>query len=289
MIETLKTTIKVKFPKIFKIAKKIYRSYFPIDTTLGMDGVADEDYEQYLERTIYHRNTPLMKNAFNNEYFVHNGPFSGMQYIQQSSGSAFLPKIIGSYEEPIRKWVEQIIANNQKYTTILNIGCAEGYYAAGFALRMPEIEIIAYDTNPKAREKVEKMIEINGVKNVIVEAECSSEELNSKSQKGTLVLCDIEGAEKNLLDPIIAPNLLNVDILVESHDCVEEGITDTLIDRFYKTHVIEMVVDYPGRVAHYKVPNEVSAEDYEELINEHRAEAMRWLFMKSISYPKRGD
>lgn len=205
------------------------------------------------------------------------------RYIQQSSGSAFLPKIIGSYEEPIRKWIEQIITNSKKYNTIVNVGCAEGYYAVGFALRMPDIEIIAYDTNPKAREKVEKMMEINGIKNVIVEAECSLEELNSRSQKGTLVLCDIEGAEKTLLDPIKAPNLLDVDILVESHDCVEAGITDVLIERFYKTHAIEIVVDYPSRVEHYKVPNQVYSEDYNELINEHRAEAMRWLYMKSLS------
>ncbi len=279
MIEKLKTTIRIKFPVIFRVAKKIYRG----DTTLVAEDQTEEDYEQYLERTIYHRNTPLMKDAFNNEYFVHNGPFAGMQYIQQSSGSAFLPKIIGSYEEPIRKWVGQIIADSQKYNTILNIGCAEGYYAAGFALRMPDIEIIAYDTNPKAREKVEKMMEINNIKNITVKAECSLEELNSKSQKGILVFCDIEGAEKTLLDPIKAPNLLDVDILVESHDCVEPGITDVLIDRFYKTHAIEMVVDYPSRIEHYKVPNQVSSDDYNELINEHRAEAMRWLYMKSLS------
>lgn len=75
MIEKIKTTIGIKFPLIFKAAKRIYRG----DTTLVAEGQVEEDYELYLERTIYHRNTPLMKDAFNNEYFVHNGPFVGMR------------------------------------------------------------------------------------------------------------------------------------------------------------------------------------------------------------------
>ena len=282
-LKGLKTIIKYKFPTIFRVSGRIFRFLRKLFTRTSpvLYDQSDEDYESYLERTIYYRNNHLMNEAFNNEYFVHNGPFVGMQYIQQSSGSAFLPKIIGSYEEPIQKWVEQIIIS-KKYNTILDVGCAEGYYAAGFALSRPDIEIIAYDTNQKAREKVKIMIGINNINNITVKAECSLEELNSKSQKGALVFCDIEGAEKNLLDPIMAPNLLAADILCESHDCVEDGITDELINRFYKTHAIEIVVDYPSRILKYKMPNQVCLDDYNEIINEHRAEAMRWLYMKSL-------
>ncbi len=282
----LKAIVKNKFPAIYRILKRIYHFLLNPNNSSNIEVIAElkaqEDYEQFLERTIYYRNIPLMKKAFNSEYFVHNGPFVGMKYIQQSTGSALLPKILGSYEEPIHKWIEQIISNPEKYRIILDIGCAEGYYAVGFALRMPNTEIIAYDVNDRAREKLNKMIEINKIKNIIVKDECSFDELNLKSKKGTLVFCDIEGAEKMLLDPIKVSNLLTVDILVESHDCSEPGVTDVLISRFFKTHAIEIVVDYPSRIKHYTVPNQISMEDYNELINEHRAEAMRYLFIKSL-------
>lgn len=242
-----------------------------------------KDYEQHLERTVYYRNIPLMKKAFGNNYVVHHGPFSGMKYIQGSSGSAFLPKILGSYEEPIHNLIKEIVANKRKYKRILDIGCAEGYYAVGFAVNMPDVDVFAYDINDNAREKINKMIEINDARNIMVGVECSPDELNSMSQRGTLVFCDIEGAEKQLLDLARVPNLSLADILVESHDNAESGLTDLLIKRFYKTHAIEMVVDYPARKKRYATPNPVSSEDYDEIINEHRAEAMKWLYMKSLS------
>ncbi|RJP51518.1 MAG: hypothetical protein C4586_04360, partial [Anaerolineaceae bacterium] len=206
---------------------------------------AQEDYELYLDHAVYHRTPILMKDVFNNEYIIRNGPFADMKYIQKSSGSALLPKILGSYEEPIHKWIEKILSSGSQYKCVLDVGCAEGYYAVGFALKMPDIGVIAYDVNSAAREKAKNMVELNQVKNVTIRGECSWDELNAMSQKSTLVFCDIEGAEKELLDPLRVPNLLMVDILVECHDCIIPGITDLLIDRFYKTHTIEMVVDYP--------------------------------------------
>ena len=58
-----------------------------------------------------------------------------------------------------------------------------------------------------------------------------------------LVLCDIEGAERELLDPAQAPALAGMDIIVESHECLIQGITQTLIDRFKPTHRITLVQD----------------------------------------------
>lgn len=280
----LKEFIKTNMPVFFRLTRRVFqsiRSLFqhapgPNELQIG------EAYEDFLERTLYFRNSQLMKDGFNNSYIVHNGPFKGMKYIDKSSGSAFLPKILGSYEEPIQKWVDHIISE-KKYKTILDIGCAEGYYAVGFALNMPESEIIAFDLNPEARNKVEIMININNVVNVKVKDNCSFDELQLNSKKGTLVFCDIEGAEEILLDPERVPNLLKVDILVESHDCIVPGITELLINRFYKTHVIETVIDYPTRVNNYHLPNVVNEDDYKEIINEHRAEGMKFIYMKSLS------
>lgn len=57
------------------------------------------------------------------------------------------------------------------------------------------------------------------------------------------LMCDIEGAERELLQPESAPALKGMDIIVESHECLIPGITQVLIDRFKDTHNITLVQD----------------------------------------------
>jgi hypothetical protein len=57
------------------------------------------------------------------------------------------------------------------------------------------------------------------------------------------VLCDIEGAERDLLDPALAPALTGMDLIVESHECLLTGITQLLLDRFAPTHNITLIED----------------------------------------------
>ena len=58
-----------------------------------------------------------------------------------------------------------------------------------------------------------------------------------------LVICDIEGGERDLLNPEISLALKNMDLIVESHECLLPGITQVLIDRFAKSHNITLVQD----------------------------------------------
>ena len=93
---------------------------------------------------------------------VMNGPFQGMKYIATSNGSQLLPKILGSYEEPIHEWVrERALA--WQYETIIDVGCAEGYYAVGFALKSPKSKIIAFDIDTSALANARQLAMINKV------------------------------------------------------------------------------------------------------------------------------
>src|SRR4051794_38235977 len=66
---------------------------------------------------------------------VVGGPFEGMSYVGNSHGSAWCPKILGTYEREIRSAVDEIAA--REFPNIVNIGAAEGYYAVGLARRCP--------------------------------------------------------------------------------------------------------------------------------------------------------
>jgi hypothetical protein len=57
----------------------------------------------------------------------------------------------------------------------------------------------------------------------------------------TLVLCDIEGAEEALLDPLKSPSLKAADILVEVHDCFNDGLSEEIAARFKTSHSVAKI------------------------------------------------
>jgi hypothetical protein len=54
---------------------------------------------------------------------VHAGPFVGMNYVNRSCGSAYLPKLPGTYERELIGCVEQACA--LQFALIVDIGAAE--------------------------------------------------------------------------------------------------------------------------------------------------------------------
>ena len=64
--------------------------------------------------------------------------------------SSCVPKLIGSYEEEVHLIIEEII--RRRYSIVVNIGCAEGYYAVGFALRIPDAIVYAFDIETTAQQ-----------------------------------------------------------------------------------------------------------------------------------------
>ncbi len=165
------------------------------------------------------------------------GPFAGMAYPVGSSEGGRSPRLLGAYEASLHPVIGAIIARS--YPQVLDIGCAEGYYAVGLALRMPSTRVYAHDTDPHARAACAALAAANGVADrVILGAEVSHDGLALCAAASTLVLCDIEGAELALLDPARAPALLQADLLVEVHEGMQPGLLATLTDRFSATHTV---------------------------------------------------
>ena len=80
---------------------------------------------------------------------VRHGVFAGMSYPDgKSTGSVLVPKLLGSYEVELEPVWKSLFTSD--YDTIVDVGCAEGYYAVGFARRRPASHIFAYDTNDHA-------------------------------------------------------------------------------------------------------------------------------------------
>lgn len=178
---------------------------------------------------------------------VLDGPFKDLKFIDKSAEGCHVAKLLGCYEQPLHKYL--IDAMESSYTTILNIGCAEGYYAVGFARCMSTTIVWAFDTDIAAQMSCKRLAEMNNVSHRIqVGGEFCLEDFSKYKDQQTLLICDIEGAEESLLDPDKAPALRDMDIIVESHECLRPGITETLISRFGKSHHIVTISDNGSRI-----------------------------------------
>lgn len=172
------------------------------------------------------------------------GPFRGMQLIPEIMDKHFAPTLLGSYEWEIHGAVEEAIT--RKYKQIVNIGCSFGYYAVGFALRMPETKVFAFDIDPVAREHCKKMAQANHVEDRVIIGEAfKHEDYERFSGPETLVFMDIEGAEQDLLNPQKAPALLGMDVVVEIHDFMIPGLSTKLPLRFAETHQVRVIPNAP--------------------------------------------
>lgn len=186
----------------------------------------------------------LLQNTLleNNGPRVLQGPLKGMNLAEQSSEGCYVPKLLGCYEQPLQPYLTRAIYRN--YETLINIGCAEGYYAVGLVVAMPNTKSLAFDTDKKAQKSCSDLAEKNHVADrVTIGDRFNVEHFANYKSHDALILCDIEGAEKDLLDPLKAPALAHLDIIVESHECLVGGITEELIKRFSSTHNIERVDD----------------------------------------------
>jgi hypothetical protein len=154
-------------------------------------------------RSVLIQNTLLQQQGTS----VMQGPLVGMNFLAQSAEGCHIAKLLGCYEQPLQPFIEAAIEAN--YQTILNIGCAEGYYAVGMARGMPATQVLAFDLNPKAQEVCTALAEQNGV----------SERVHAL--KGMNIIVESH----------------------ESHECLIPGITQLLIDRFKDSHQITLVQD----------------------------------------------
>jgi hypothetical protein len=194
-------------------------------------------------RTLLIQNTMLKHQGTR----VNEGVFEGLDFLTASAEGCHVPKLLGCYEQPLQRHIEEAI--HAGYSTILNIGCAEGYYAVGLARRVADANIHAYDIDPKAREICAELAIKNGVRERVSIGELfRPEDFTDYLGRRVLVLCDIEGAEKELLDLSRAPALSGMDIIVESHECLVPGMTRMLMDRFASTHDITLVEDNGQRL-----------------------------------------
>jgi hypothetical protein len=259
-------------------------------------------YYWYLRRRIRNPELvgPLAKRL---AYTVQGGPFSGMVYpeemVRADIDSPFFPKLLGCYEMECNSAVEEICSS--QYDQLINIGSSEGYYAVGLAMRMPRVKVVAFESDAESRRLCAALARLNGVDaRIDIRGVCDPDSLlkalrepqpvsygSTVGESGapgrslrSVVICDCEGGEMDLLRPDVIPSLTRTDLLVELHDFVNPEISRTIVDRFAPTHQIQILNNTDRDPESHTVLKGLSGEDKAFLISEHRIGRMQWMFAK---------
>ena len=218
---------------------------------------------------------------------VISGPFMGMRYpSSRSVGSALLPKLLGSYESELHPTLEKLLG--KKHACIVDIGCAEGYYAIGLALKLANVEVYAFDTDSRARYACSQMALLNGVANrVHIGGLCNAGVLGSLPLgERALIISDCEGYERELFAPAIVRSLARHDLIIETHDFVDIEISTRLRQTFAGTHSIESIMSVDDiQKAHLCQHAKLARYTLSEkrmLLAERRPAIMEWLVMAPL-------
>ena len=213
------------------------------------------------------------------------GPFSGMKFTVGAAEGCFLPKLLGCYEAELHQhWAA--LRRERRYRTIIDIGAAEGYYAVGLARMFPEARVVARDTNATSHPMLRALAEANGVADrVEIGGLFGHADFAAYAGQPVLVLCDIEGAERDLLDPAKAPALARFDIVVEVHEGMDPTLPSLLTGRFDRTHDIVGVRDLPRTVIF--PPRYQPRDSIDRLVSmwEFRSSPTPWLVMRAKAFP----
>ncbi|MDA1217320.1 MAG: hypothetical protein O3B38_03930 [Chloroflexi bacterium] len=213
---------------------------------------------------------------------VERGPFVGMAYLPRNSGATYvLPKLLGTYELELSESVERFVKHNVR--SIVVIGAAEGYFAVGLARRLAKAKVIAFEGATKLRDLLASHASLNSVRDRIeIKGFCAISDLvNLQVTPQCLVICDVEGAERELMEPQRVQFLRDAIVIVEVH----EDLTDSnelchLIEgRFRSTHSVQHIL--PAARLRSGLPAFPNFDEWEfaELMYERSLSAQGWLVL----------
>ncbi|MBV9783323.1 MAG: hypothetical protein JO264_05845 [Acidisphaera sp.] len=177
---------------------------------------------------------------------VQFGPFAGTRLARESSwgDGDIAAKLLGVYEQELHATLAGFA--RRRYAAIVNIGCAEGYYAVGLARLFPSTPVLAFDVSEAAQRITRANAAENGLGDQVSAAGfCGAEHLASLGARYETMLCviDCEGFETELVTPAaLAGGLKGCDFLIECHDFTKPGITNSLLAVLASSHEVVNLV-----------------------------------------------
>lgn len=170
---------------------------------------------------------------------VLGGLFEGMRLPERTETVASPPHLLGTYELELQPHFARL--GSRSYDVLVNVGCAEGYYAAGLGRLWNVPEIHAFDIDTRLHKDCRAFLEANGLADrLTLGAAFEPAYLERFAGRRVFVLCDIEGAEFGMIDGRRHPVLTRADIVIELHPGGGHTV-ESLTETFAVTHDVTVV------------------------------------------------
>jgi hypothetical protein len=188
-------------------------------------------------------------------------------------------KLLGLYEKELEPSLKDVECSEPGI--VINVGCADGFYALGLARLIPNAKVVAYDIDQQAQEVCRVGRRLNNLDGDFeIRGYCSAEELQDLTQMSNrpFALIDCEGGERELLLST-SYDYANTRMIVECHDFLDRRITSELINKFSKTHKIELIEQGGKNPFTSEITTGWAENDLWLIVSERRPERMHWLYL----------
>lgn len=177
---------------------------------------------------------PTLRYIRENGWRVQRGPFSGLVFPPRAlARSNYLSsKLSGTYEAPVIAFLAEHAPSSELF---VDLGSGDGFFLTGVALLNRGLKAIGFEINSYETTLAGHIAAINGVP-YDQRGRATLTALKSLPEGNLLLLCDLEGVEEDLLDPVAVPRLQTATMIVEAHEQFRPNVVSTLRSRFSKTH-----------------------------------------------------
>jgi hypothetical protein len=176
---------------------------------------------------------------------VIDGPCTGLRYPADRLPDVDAPvaKLLATYERQLHEPLERAVDSGR--SPFIDVGCADGYYAVGLALRHAELEVHAFDLARSARSLCADLAVSNGCADQIrVRGRCDTRQMAKLRLDNALVLADVEGAEFELFSEEMVSLLGGTVVIIELHRPVEDPACAALLERFLSSHGAQALAEH---------------------------------------------
>lgn len=174
---------------------------------------------------------------------IQAGPFQGMRWGAVANCSLLTPKLLGTYEQELHGWIEQLPG----YDLVIDIGAAEGWYAVGFLHRHLARKVVAFEMTEDGRENLRANVRRNAVPphSIEIRGECTIallqallNSLPAEPDFRLLIISDCEGFEDKLLAADTVKLCPNACFIIETHDFFVPGVRERLAKTLAPSHTV---------------------------------------------------
>lgn len=227
-----------------------------------------ESFEKAVVKLRRRRVSKTLFDRYDGE--VQRGPFTGLKLDRQNSASKgqLGLKIFGLYESVVVEAIEKF----GPFGDLINIGACDGYFTLGLLRSDLAKRSICFETVASRQRAIRRYAKNNDLDDRVIVMGTADQRIGERiaeydfQPQGSLMICDIEGAEFDLLTTNFLNQLAGATMIIELHDRISGKslqLREQLISR--------LPDNYEHEVLGWRPPNFTGIADIEELSDNDRA------------------